>query len=834
MYLTLTHFILTEITIITIFTIISTKNNTIADEFSDFPDANKFSGISPIINILNKRPISSTDANSAIFTPIITPSYNASIIEIKGQGVIVDNTPEVLAKIKSCEAITTATCSAFDNPAFSENCGINFDINGTDSKGKPHIGGMYISDRDKTQQTTLAQNDGGVHNPFWFFKPTVGKAARNKFAITKDQCNVVKETVECEANQSFGSPNCSQCLTSSHFSRVGPENGLIPFTIQIVGNAKISISSLNSKITLTTTKLSTDTSTTISVPSDSEGTEFTISVSPSDKIPTFIAGYIKGDTSSGPFKLDLTNLIQSDTITNSKPRIASATLADKFTAISVIPGKGKTAMNLVCIIPFSFLNMYDDSSVCENGPIITKAASATFLESDPCFNKKNKPGNYTTECLQSRFLSLGGTQNGTGFPTKEGFINRNLTREGFANLAALQTGPNGEPLNIDTIITNLSGQITKGLTGRDANGKPLSIQEWNTHSTFATGKSISTPCDATNNADGTLSKDCLSYLYNNEGAYTHIGPTYSKNYTTNTGQCKPGTSIDPLTEAGAEFAKAYNTGGIDSIKRKYDEIHTTANNNSLTNTQRTDAIKKCYNVDVNDFVSNNTTNNNLASFKARYIKLTYNRVECLNLAQLYVYSDDSDINIITPDMIVSKPSGWTQGNDYYPAKNFVDGVGNTFAHTSCYDIPWITVDLGAELPIYRVVIKNRVDCCKERILGSVLTIMDSQKTVKYTSDTIDTIGDTYTWFPTAPQVYTDLSYGAPIPPRQGVYGDNGSVSCDRYCRGIGNNSWNGELPQSWNGAKCVGFDRTSINNCYSTFSKPGAMCVCEPTGTGWA
>ena len=57
------------------------------------------------------------------------------------------------------------------------------------------------------------------------------------------------------------------------------------------------------------------------------------------------------------------------------------------------------------------------------------------------------------------------------------------------------------------------------------------------------------------------------------------------------------------------------------------------------------------------------------------------------------------------------------------------------------------------------------------------------------------------------------------PPQQWVYGNNGSVSCDTYCRGTGGNPWNWELPQWWNGAQSVG--------------QNGNHCLCQQTGWGW-
>jgi hypothetical protein len=791
--------------------------------FFNYPDTNfitnsnnKYTGISPLINILNPV-IAPTLQNSnkiieATYGLHATPTETSHTLTANKSFIPPDTSSETLAKIKMCEAVTVPSCDAFNDSQFSANCGISFDKNGKGSDGKPHMGGFYISENDRQQQTIQSENDNQQHEIGWYFQPTIGKVARGKFAIAKDQCTILKEKVDCETNQSFGSTNCTQCYTSQHFSRVGPENGLIPFTINIVGNGSVSVTSSKPDIKLSSTTLST-TSISIPIPSDSEGTEFHITVTSGTTFPTFVAGYIQGDTASGPFKLDVTAIIKTDATSQSKARIAGSIVADGVTCIRVIPAKGKSSMDLVCTIPFSFLNMYDDASVCQNGPIITKASSATFLESDPCFGKANSPGNYRMECLQSRWLSIGGTQDGTGYPSTTNKAN------------SLQRGPNGKLYDIDTIIDNLTNWITQGLTGKDMSGKQLSITDWNRYSTFATGKTISTPCDG-GDPDGKLSKECLVYLYNNEGKKSHIGGTYTSMIGT---YCKPNTEIDPNTEAGLAFSQSI-TGGINDAKRTYDQIHQLANDNTKTNAQRATAIKQCYGVAVDSSaVSNSLVNSNLSSFIGRFIKLQYDHQECLNLAQIQVYSDDTDENIVNPTMSVQKPSGWN-GNDYYPVKNFIDGVGNTFVHTSCYDVPYIILDLGVPTPIYKIVVTNRKDCCQSRVLGTVLTVMDANNKVLYTADPIKTVSATYTWFPPKPEVYGDLPSGAPLPPRQTVYGNNGSVSCDTYCAGAGGRPWNSELPYDWNGAKCVGHS-SSVPNCFSGFSS--GQCICEATGNGW-
>ena len=99
---------------------------------------------------------------------------------------------------------------------------------------------------------------------------------------------------------------------------------------------------------------------------------------------------------------------------------------------------------------------------------------------------------------------------------------------------------------------------------------------------------------------------------------------------------------------------------------------------------------------------------------------------------------------------MTKPDGW--GGDVFPAKNFVDGVGNTFVHTSCYTVPWIEVDLGKITTIDKIVILNRKDCCQNRIIGSTVSILDEDRAPVYISNAITVTAKSYTWLPSSPKV----------------------------------------------------------------------------------
>jgi hypothetical protein len=80
------------------------------------------------------------------------------------------------------------------------------------------------------------------------------------------------------------------------------------------------------------------------------------------------------------------------------------------------------------------------------------------------------------------------------------------------------------------------------------------------------------------------------------------------------------------------------------------------------------------------------------------------------------------------------------------------------------------------------------------------------------------------------QVYTHDNSTAV--PEQNVYGNNGTVTCERYCGGIGGGPWNSELPRDWNGARCVGTPENPGLGCGAGSSSP-IVCRCQKTGRGW-
>jgi uncharacterized small protein (DUF1192 family) len=166
---------------------------------------------------------------------------------------------------------------------------------------------------------------------------------------------------------------------------------------------------------------------------------------------------------------------------------------------------------------------------------------------------------------------------------------------------------------------------------------------------------------------------------------------------------------------------------------------------------------------------------NTQVIRGRYIRLENKQVGCMNLADIAVYSDKNGKNIIQPSIKITKSSPY--GNpDQYPEKNLMDENTNTMLVTSCQDAPSVLIDLGSVLPIYKVVITNRKDCCRQRANGTVLSILDNQQNAIFVSNPIkdkkqrityeenntenNNLTDyyyTFTYFPPYPVPFGDLS-----------------------------------------------------------------------------
>lgn len=118
----------------------------------------------------------------------------------------------------------------------------------------------------------------------------------------------------------------------------------------------------------------------------------------------------------------------------------------------------------------------------------------------------------------------------------------------------------------------------------------------------------------------------------------------------------------------------------------------------------------------------------------------------LNIAQIAVFNDQN-VNIAQGKTATASS---VYQNGPANAANAVNGelmakpYPRIFHSADADPAPTITIDLGTPSNIARVVIYNRADCCKERVVGSILELIDGANRVLKTVTISDT-ADMYTF-----------------------------------------------------------------------------------------
>lgn len=137
--------------------------------------------------------------------------------------------------------------------------------------------------------------------------------------------------------------------------------------------------------------------------------------------------------------------------------------------------------------------------------------------------------------------------------------------------------------------------------------------------------------------------------------------------------------------------------------------------------------------------------------KGRYVQLKRSdgKDESINILEIEVYNKNGKITQgITPSI-------YPQHGEvkYFGPQYLIDGLSPSkfpnndwkLPHTTASKDAFMELDLGSEQEIDRVVIKNRQDCCKDRMVGTELQILDSNAAVKY-SFKIQEVKDVYQFF----------------------------------------------------------------------------------------
>jgi hypothetical protein len=131
-------------------------------------------------------------------------------------GAGVEQTGMVQAKINFCESQTTVNCDMLSDPRMAE-CGFCH-RDGTDSRGKGHRGGMYISADDQIRANEVSNASSAAAQ----YKPTVGSCAPQNFTLMSENCQARELQLQCQAAGAPTSSNqCGQCYGKAAPSATG-------------------------------------------------------------------------------------------------------------------------------------------------------------------------------------------------------------------------------------------------------------------------------------------------------------------------------------------------------------------------------------------------------------------------------------------------------------------------------------------------------------------------------------------------------------------------------------------------------------------------------------
>lgn len=131
-------------------------------------------------------------------------------------GAGVEQTGMVQEKINFCESQTTVNCDMLSDPRMAE-CGFCH-RDGTDSRGKGHRGGMYISADDQIRANEVSNSTGAPAA----YKPTIGSCAPQNFTLMSENCQARELQLQCLAAGAPTSSNqCGQCYGKAAASATG-------------------------------------------------------------------------------------------------------------------------------------------------------------------------------------------------------------------------------------------------------------------------------------------------------------------------------------------------------------------------------------------------------------------------------------------------------------------------------------------------------------------------------------------------------------------------------------------------------------------------------------
>jgi flagellar basal body-associated protein FliL len=122
--------------------------------------------------------------------------------------------------------------------------------------------------------------------------------------------------------------------------------------------------------------------------------------------------------------------------------------------------------------------------------------------------------------------------------------------------------------------------------------------------------------------------------------------------------------------------------------------------------------------------------------KGKFIKITHEAVGILNVAEIEAFGADGTTKI-TP-AAASASSTLDNNTAVFGAANLIDNNFDKYAHTMVNVAnQWLQIAFDGDKEITKIKITNRKDCCKDRIIGSKVLLIDSNNTTVWSADITD-------------------------------------------------------------------------------------------------
>ena len=613
-------------------------------------------------------------------------------------------------------------------------------------------------DSNKTDSNKTDSNNTDYNKPpsFINWKPDVGTCDQhegnvilNNFSVDSNTCLLTNNINLCSARKAsaLGSNGCYQCLADSNYYYVRPTISVQPTLINLKGSGTCSVKIDNTSYVPSGTDSSTTFTLrsemqTITIPLDSngnaaDGKTLVITIVPLNRnTPAYIQGYFVGNkrTSKNANTSDNENrdiAITAYDITNGSDKPITPNYEDGSPVILKQNNK-KNNLVLSVLIPYSYIDPTSVESMNCQGPYIRSPLVAEALGTDSCFiNGYNTPGTYDKKCLEGIFTAAGCTSNGSGYPTDYTTI-ENLLKNNGSNRTL------GE---ISQYVIKEHHQAIKGTT---LGGSVIDLQTWtdSTHFCMDKNRNITDECGALTDEmreNGPVPLRCIQYLFNDGSNDNNPFGTYDRTLFSNAKSlwsgnlkdrfCTSNGSMAP-SDANLELLQHINPDGssntslvgVDSIKQFYRNIHSKANQKSLTNAQREVYVQQCYDSSYklqSDGVLDPAINlgeekaNTTCGVKAKYIKITGADISDSNPNPYVKISQLIALDARGQNVALKKTASYSSLNSNASREAPMDGVydnrnaPNIFVSAGTGPSEWYEINLGGTYDIMQVIYYNR-------------------------------------------------------------------------------------------------------------------------------